>query len=109
MSFLNLSVRVARGIPSAERKASKVCVPKKASRMMRKAQASETISSVRATEQLRSVLTAFPPLDAAGGFALVLVFGGKILAAAGIADGPVGGGRLAEGLRKLVTFSTCCH
>jgi hypothetical protein len=43
-------------MPSAERNASNVRVPKKASRIIKNAQASETMSSVRATEQLRSVL-----------------------------------------------------
>src|SRR5262245_24571544 len=54
VSFLSRSVKVARGMPSAERKPSNVRVPKNASRMIKNAQASETISSVRATEQLRS-------------------------------------------------------
>ena len=54
VNFLSLSVRVARGMASADRKASYVRAPKNASRMIRNAQASETMSSVRATEQLRS-------------------------------------------------------
>ena len=64
VSFFSRSVSVARGMPSAERKASK------ASRMIRKAQASETMSSVRATEQLRSVLATFVRPAAAFGFGL---------------------------------------
>src|SRR5215212_5729203 len=54
VSFFRRFARVARGMPSAERKASNVCAPKKASRIIRNAHESETMSSVRATEQFRS-------------------------------------------------------
>src|ERR1700735_429997 len=68
VSFLSRSVKVARGMPSAERKPSNVRVPKNASRMIKNAQASETMSSVRATEQLRSQRNA----DATAGLGCVV-------------------------------------
>jgi hypothetical protein len=76
VNFFRRFVSVALGMPSAERKASNVCVPKNASRMIRNAHASETMSSVRATEQFRSRraapdwVTTGLGADLAGGFAV---------------------------------------
>src|SRR5258708_4991956 len=87
VSFLRRFVSVARGMPSAERKASNVCVPKNASRMIRNAHESETMSSVRATEQFRSRratpdwVTTDPGDDLADGLTV------WTLAVAGISDG----------------------